>query len=296
MASGGLFSQAPIFLREAANWGFGPFRRCSLCAINLFNLPFTEPNAMRLLLSLALLVSLSFGLSHGQAFAQSKSNAVSPSVRQAINQSVEQWLGGRFKVTAIGTTPIAGIYEVQIGQDLFYIDEKASFAIVEGQMIELKSGKNLTAARLEEVNRIDFKTLPLELAMKTVTGDGGKGKRNIAVFEDPYCSYCRRFRATLMDLDNVTIYTFFYPILRPESVTVSRNAWCAKDRQQAWDDWMLSGKEPAAAKEPCNYPQNKIVELGKLLNVQATPTSFVSSGKRLQGALGKEAVEASFKP
>jgi thiol:disulfide interchange protein DsbC len=99
-----------------------------------------------------------------------------------------------------------------------------------------------------------------------------------------------------MDLDNVTIYTFFYPILRPESVTVSRNAWCAKDRQQAWDDWMLSGKEPAAAKEPCNYPQNKIVELGKRLNVQATPTSFVSSGKRLQGALGKEAVEASFKP
>ena len=251
---------------------------------------------MRLLLSLALLASLSFGLSHSQAFAQSKPSAVSPNVRQAINQSVEQWLGGRFKVTAIGTTPIAGIYEVQIGQDLFYIDEKASFAIVEGQMIELKSGKNLTAARLEEVNRIDFNTLPLELAMKTVVGDGGKGKRNIAVFEDPYCSYCRRFRTTLMDLDNVTIYTFFYPILRPESVTVSRNAWCAKDRQQAWDDWMLSGKEPAAAKEPCNYPQNKIVELGKRLNVQATPTSFVSSGKRLQGALGKEAVEASFKP
>jgi thiol:disulfide interchange protein DsbC len=191
---------------------------------------------------------------------------------------------------------MAGIYEVQIGQDLFYIDEKAGFAIVEGQMIELKSGKNFTAARLEEVSRIDFNTLPLELAMKTVLGDGGKGKRSIAVFEDPYCSFCRRFRATLMDLDNATIYTFFYPILRPESVTVSRNAWCAKDRQQAWDDWMLSGKEPAAATEPCNYPQGKIVELGRRLNVQATPTSFASSGKRLQGALGKEAVEASFKP
>jgi thiol:disulfide interchange protein DsbC len=88
----------------------------------------------------------------------------------------------------------------------------------------------------------------------------------------------------------VTIYTFFYPILRPESVTVSRNAWCAKDRQQAWDDWMLSGKEPGTAQEPCNYPQDKIMELGR------APTSFVSSGKRLQGALGKEAIEASFKP
>jgi thiol:disulfide interchange protein DsbC len=247
---------------------------------------------MRLLLSLALVASLSLS----QAFAQSRPAGVSPNVQQAISQSVEQWLGGRFKVTAIAATPMPGIYEVQIGQDLFYVNEKASFAIVEGKMIELKSGKNLTAARLEEISRIDFNTLPLELAMKTVLGDGGKGKRNIAVFEDPYCSFCRRFRATLMELENVTIYTFFYPILRPESVTVSRNAWCAKDRQQAWDDWMLSGKEPPAAQEPCNYPQAKITELGRKLNVQATPTSFVSSGKRLQGALGKEAIEASFKP
>ncbi len=251
---------------------------------------------MRFFLSLVFAASLSLSFFNDQAMAQSKTGGVSPSVRQAINQSVEQWLGGRFKVTAVSATPMAGIYEVQIGQDLFYVNEKASFAIVEGQMIELKTGKNLTAARLEEISRIDFKTLPLDLAMKTVLGDGGKGKRNIAVFEDPYCSFCRRFRATLMDLENVTIYTFFYPILRPESVTVSRNAWCAKDRQQAWDDWMLSGKEPATAQEPCNYPQNKIMELGRMLNVQATPTSFVSSGKRLQGALGKEAIEASFKP
>ncbi|MGA1095381.1 MAG: disulfide isomerase DsbC N-terminal domain-containing protein, partial [Burkholderiaceae bacterium] len=110
----------------------------------------------RLFSSLALLISLSLGLPPGQAIAQSKQSGVSAGVRQAISQSVEQWLGGRFKVTAIRATPMTGLYEVQIGQDLFYVNEKASFAIVEGQMIELKSGKNLTAARLEEISRIDF--------------------------------------------------------------------------------------------------------------------------------------------
>lgn len=88
---------------------------------------------MRLLLSLALLASLSFGLSHSQAFAQSKPSGVSPSVRQAINQSVEQWLGGRFKITAIGTTPMAGIYEVQIGQDLFILMRRQALPLLKAR-------------------------------------------------------------------------------------------------------------------------------------------------------------------
>jgi thiol:disulfide interchange protein DsbC len=161
--------------------------------------------------------------------------------------------------------------------------------------VDLKTGLNLTAARMDDIQRIDFAKLPLDLAMKSVKGDGGKGKRTIAVFEDPYCSFCRKFRQTLMTLDNVTIYTYFYPILRAESTTVSRNAWCAKDRQNAWDDWMLLGKEPPAAGKDCNFPKDKIVALGQQLGVQATPTSFVVNGKRLQGALSKEQIEAALK-
>lgn len=231
-------------------------------------------------------------LASGAVFAQrANEGPVPPGVQQAISKAVEGWLQGRFKVDGVRRTPMPGVYEVRIGTDLIYVDEKAGFAIVEGQMIDLRTSKNLTAARLEEISAIDFTKLPTELAMKTVIGNGS---RQIAVFEDPYCSFCRRFRNTLMSLENVTIYTFFYPILRPESTTVSRNAWCAKDRQAAWDDWMLSGKEPAAASAQCDFPKDKILALGRSLNVQATPMSFVTSGKRLQGAVSKEAVEAAL--
>lgn len=241
-----------------------------------------------LLLGLAFLV-----LTAQAAYSQrtTDTTAAPAAVQQAISKSVESWLQGRFKVDGVRRTAMPGIYEVRLGTDLIYVDEKASHAIVEGQMIDLKTGKNLTALRLDEITAIDFSKLPVELALKTVIGNGS---RQIAVFEDPYCSFCRRFRGTLMTLENVTIYTFFYPILRPESTTVSRNAWCAKDRQAAWDDWMLSGKEPPNASASCDFPKDKILALGKSLNVQATPMSFVTSGKRLQGAVSKEVIEAAF--
>jgi thiol:disulfide interchange protein DsbC len=241
-----------------------------------------------LLLGLAVLI-----ITAQAAYAQRATDtaAAPPAVQQTITKVVESWLQGRFKVDGVRRTAMPGIYEVRLGTDLIYVDEKASHAIVEGQMIDLKTGKNLTALRLDEITAIDFAKLPVELALKTVIGNGS---RQIAVFEDPYCSFCRRFRGTLMTLENVTIYTFFYPILRPESTTVSRNAWCAKDRQAAWDDWMLSGKEPPNASASCDFPKDKILALGKSLNVQATPMSFVTNGKRLQGAVSKEAIEAAF--
>jgi thiol:disulfide interchange protein DsbC len=222
-------------------------------------------------------------------FAQSQKAA--PAVESVVKKSVESWLQNRYKVDAVSKTPMPGIVEVQIGTDLLYADEKGNFAIVEGQMVNLKTGANLTAVRLEKINRIDFSKLPLDLAMKTVRGDG---KRVLAVFEDPYCSFCRTYRKTLLDMNNVTIYTFFFPMLRAESETISRNAWCSKNREDAWNDWMLFGKEPATAPSGCKFEAQKIITLGKSLGVSGTPTTFLADGRRLSGAITKERLEASF--
>lgn len=216
---------------------------------------------------------------------------VSPAIESTVKTAVESWLKGRFKVDSVGKTPMPGIVEVRLGTDLIYADEKGIFAIVEGQMVNLKTGENLTAARLEEINKIDFAKLPKDLAMKTVRGNG---KRVLAVFEDPYCSFCRTYRKTLTEMNNVTVYTYFYPTLRPESETVARNAWCAKNREEAWNDWMLFGKEPAKAGADCRFPASKIIELGKSLAVSGTPTTFLADGRRLTGAIGKDRLEQLF--
>jgi hypothetical protein len=62
-----------------------------------------------------------------------------------------------------------------------YTDENARYMFV-GKVVDLTTLQNLTRARADELASIRFADLPLEMAIKTVKGNG---KRVMAVFEDP---------------------------------------------------------------------------------------------------------------
>jgi thiol:disulfide interchange protein DsbC len=138
-----------------------------------------------------------------------------------IKAAVESWLQGRYKVENLRRSPVPGIWEVQVNTDLLYVDEKAMHAFVEGQLIDLKTSRNLTQERIDELTAIQFKDLPLAIAIKQVNG---KGTRRVAVFEDPNCGYCRTLRKDLVSMPDVTIYTFTLPILSADSVLKLRQA------------------------------------------------------------------------
>ena len=212
--------------------------------------------------------------------AQSQTAAVPSAVESSIKQSIEAWLKGKYKVDAVARTPITGLYEVRLGTDLIYVDEKAAYAFIEGQLIDLKNNRNITRERTEELSAIQFKDLPLQLAFKQVQGNG---RRVMAVFEDPNCGYCRKLRADLVGIKDVTIYTFVLPLLSPDSEVKSRNALCAADKSKAWNEMMLSGKAPPTASPSCDAPIAKLKDLGRSLGVTGTPTIFFPNGKRLTG-------------
>lgn len=107
-----------------------------------------------------------------------------------------------------------------------YSDATADHIIV-GQLFETKTQRNLTAETKDRLSRIDFTKLPLADAIKIVNGTGA---RQIAVFSDPNCSFCRKLEASLKEMKDVTIYTFLYPVIRPSSLAESQNIWCAKDK------------------------------------------------------------------
>jgi thiol:disulfide interchange protein DsbC len=188
-------------------------------------------------------------------------------------------------------TPYSGLYEVKIGNEIVYTDAEGKYIFI-GRVVEAETSKDLTEARLEEVNKIKFADLPLDLAAKTVKGNG---KRMIAVFEDPNCGYCKRFRKTLTEMNDITIYTFMYPILGEDSKTKVKNIWCSADRAKAWDDWMLNAKAPAAAPGSCSAAANdKVVEIGRKLGVSGTPTVFFADGTRVPGAIEAKKLEAKL--
>lgn len=209
------------------------------------------------------------------------------SVEATIRKAIEPRLGGA-KIESIKETPYGGLYELRVAGDILYTDKKGEYLVI-GQVYDAKTTRNLTRERIDDINKVKFSDLPLEDAMKQVKGDG---KRVIAVFEDPNCGYCKKLRqTTLKDLNNVTIYTFMYNILAPDSFDKSRNIWCSPDRMKAWDDWMINGKAAPAAPASCQAPNDKVLALGQKLRIQGTPAIFFADGTRIPGAIDLPALE-----
>ena len=183
-------------------------------------------------------------------------------------------------VDAVRKVPYGGLYEVIVGSEIFYTDEKASYLLI-GSIVDTRTRENVTEARLRQVNRVAFDSLPLESAVKIVRGNGS---RKVAVFADPNCGYCKRFERDLIGVNDITVYLFLYPILSPDSVQKSRAVWCAPDRGKAWLDYMV--RDMAVPVETgCATPLDKVLEFGKSKRIQGTPTIFFEDGERVPGAL-----------
>ena len=213
-------------------------------------------------------------------------------VEANIKKVVEPRLGPGVKIDSVKETPYAGLYEVRAAGDILYTDKKGEFLFI-GHVYDAKTSQDLTKERIDEINKIKFSDLPLELALKQVKGDG---KRVIAVFEDPNCGYCKRLRqTTLKEIDNVTIYTFLYNILSDDSFVKSKNIWCAQDRVKALDDWMVAGKAAPVAPASCaSTPNDKVLALGQKLRIQGTPAIFFADGSRIPGAVDTKMLEAKL--
>ena len=191
------------------------------------------------------------------------------------------------QVESIHKSPLPGLYELNTGVELLYTNDGT--LIFAGRIVDSKSREDLTAARWSELNAIDFNALPLDLAIKSVRGDGS---RKIAVFADPLCPYCRQLEQEMQGVTNVTVYTFLFPLetLHPGASVKAVDIWCSKDRSSAWSKWMLQKTEPGDTR--CTgAPIDKLQALGQKLHVDSTPTLFTADGKRTRGAIKHNEIE-----
>lgn len=229
------------------------------------------------------LVALTMGLGGGSVWAdEAKSPAVSTTTPAQLEQAKKRFESefDGIEVEEVSVTPFDGIVELRLqGNDVIYTNTNVDF-IFQGSLIDVASRTDLTAQRIEELNRIDFTDLPLDKAIKTVKGNGAQ---QIAIFEDPNCIYCKRLHEALNEIDNITIYSLLFPILTPESRTISEHVWCSDDRSAAWNAWMQDGKKPA--EKTCETPIDDLLQFGLDQGVQGTPAIFFEDGSRANGFL-----------
>jgi len=205
----------------------------------------------------------------------------------AIRKNISERVPDFPKIDEITKTSIPGLYEIRVGTDILYTDEQGNY-LIEGQLIETKTRTNLTEQRVAKLTAIDFKALPLKDAM---VWKQGTGERKLVIFADPNCGYCKKFERDLLTVKDITVYTFLYPILGPDSTEKSKQIWCAKDNAKVWRDWMIKGT-PIGESPSCDTSAlARNVALGRKHRINGTPGVVYEDGKMQPGAVGAEAVE-----
>ena len=208
---------------------------------------------------------------------------------QQLKAEIQKKLGANAKVKSVSPAPISGLYEVLVGNDIFYTDTSGKY-LIQGEIIELASGKNITEQRQTDLNRIKWSELTPTNAIKNVRGNGS---RQLAVFSDPNCGYCKRLEKSLQQLDNVTIYTYLIPILSADSTQKAKQIWCSSDPYKTYIDWMVNGIAPSGKGE-CSTPLDKNMAFAKTYGITGTPTLFFTDGSRFPGAVQITDIEKKF--
>lgn len=194
-------------------------------------------------------------------------------------------------IDEITKTPISGLYEVRIGTEIFYVDDQAKYILFpdQGHIIDMKTKADLTQARIDKLTAIDVNTLPLKDAMVMKQGTGA---RRLFIFEDPNCTYCKHLEHELVQLKDVTIYTFLIPILGPDSTIKARDIWCSPDNAHVWRNWMLSGVPAQRQMGQCDFSAlDRNLAMADKYRINGTPGIVFEDGSRVPGAIPVQQLE-----
>src|SRR5699024_819473 len=119
---------------------------------------------------------------------------------ETIEEKIKETLSDRINlpIAAVNKTPFDNLYEVRVQGSIVYTDADSEFVIFSGQLYDLANKANLTELSMEEMNRIDIDSLPLDMALKATYGTG---EQRLVTFEDPNCPWCKRLQAEFKKMD-----------------------------------------------------------------------------------------------
>jgi thiol:disulfide interchange protein DsbC len=197
-----------------------------------------------------------------------------------------------YPIVRITPSSVDGILEVLMEDNrIVYVDTSGKH-LFNGHLFDLDAHEDLTERRIEALTRIDVKQLPLADAFDIVRGDG---KRQLYLFEDPDCPYCKKFEEQLPKINNVTLHIFLFPLttIHPHAYEHALGVWCAKDRQKAWTDKMMKGIDPPAVAK-CANPIDRNLALGEKIHIDGTPTIVFADGRVRAGMMSAEDLERTL--
>ncbi len=193
----------------------------------------------------------------------------------------------------ISKTPIAGIYEVKYGTEIYYASADGQF-LIRGEVLDIARKRNLTeesrsVARRQLMEALDRNSM--------IVFSPKKIKHHMTVFTDIDCGYCRKLHQELDELNGYGIEVRYLLFPRAgidsQSATKAQSAWCSDDRKRALTDAKLGKK---LIEKSCANPIVRNIELADKVGVTGTPTLILDNGELISGYMAaaklKELLEA----
>lgn len=206
------------------------------------------------------------------------SHAAEPD-RKAIEAALSKVIPGA-SIQALRASPVAGLYEADLGGQLVYISGDGKFLFA-GDLYDLEARVNLTEQRREQAAA---RLLDAMSENNMIVMGPDRPKRTVTVFTDVDCPYCARLHLDVPELtkQGVKVRYLLFPRNGVGSQTYKRSVavWCAADRVKAVGIAKAGGQ---LEMKSCANPVAEHYQLGQKLGVSGTPTIFVDDGKKIGG-------------
>lgn len=185
------------------------------------------------------------------------------------------------KVTGVKPSPIAGLLQMSVGAELYYVSEDGKYFIT-GDIYGMENRENLTETARSEA-RADY--------LQSLGDDDGvffaaeNEKYVVTVFTDIDCPYCRKLHREMADYNDngISVRYLFFPRQGPGTPAwiKAEAVWCADSRQQAMTDAKNGVELESADCEETPVADHYV--LGKQMGISGTPAIFTSEGELIVG-------------
>lgn len=175
---------------------------------------------------------------------------------------------------------LPGLYEVSYGPSVVYVSADGRY-LIQGDLVELDSGKNHTRDRRREHRRERMATVE-ENDMVVFGPDNAK--HTVDVFTDIDCPYCVRMHNQMTEYNRLGIRIRYlaFPRAGVSSSSFDKwvSVWCSADKQIAMSKAKNGSRIP---QKKCDSPVEKQFALGRAVGVRGTPSLILENGQLVPG-------------
>lgn len=192
---------------------------------------------------------------------------------------------GADRVLKVEQAEMPGVWAVEIekrGRKYpVYINYSKSH-LLQGEVVRLRDGENLTKLRMASLNRVDVSRISLTDAL--IVGDP-QAKKRVIVFTDPQCHFCAKLHSELPEVvardPEIAFYIKLLPLaMHPDAYHIAKSVVCNRSLELLEDSFAGNAVPPPLCRADA---VDDTIALARKLGIRSTPTLVLPDGRPFSG-------------